>query len=294
MLDYKLLQALAAVVDQGGFERAAAALHLTQPAVSQRVKMLEEQAGQVLLVRSHPPKPTSAGMRFLKHYRQVCRLEDDLGADFMAAGSGEYTTLSVGINADSLVTWFLPAVEDFLSCDRILLDLRAEDQDQTHTLLKDGDVLGCISSRDEPFQGCRMQYLGDMPYGLFISPESYERWFASGVNVETMSRAPMLIFNRKDELHVQLFEDAFGCQPDLKPFYAPSSSRFADFAAAGLACGMLPPQQYQPYVDQGRLVDVMNGRRVVVSLYWHCWNIDSPALKRFSDALVSGAKKQLG
>ncbi len=40
MFDYKLLAALAAVVEQGGFERAAQALGLSQSAVSQRIKLL--------------------------------------------------------------------------------------------------------------------------------------------------------------------------------------------------------------------------------------------------------------
>ena len=41
MLDYDALSALAAVVREGSFERAAQALHVTPSAISQRIRQLE-------------------------------------------------------------------------------------------------------------------------------------------------------------------------------------------------------------------------------------------------------------
>ncbi|WP_147819623.1 LysR family transcriptional regulator ArgP [Salidesulfovibrio onnuriiensis] len=298
MLDYKLLQALAAVVDEGGFERAARVLHVTQSAVSQRIKLLEEQAGQVLLVRSAPPRPTEAGIRLLKHFRQVRRLEDDLGLEMnLDAGAGDEsarkTTISMGINADSLATWFLESVRGYLQAEPVLLDLRADDQEETHKLLRDGEVLGCITSRSEPFQGCRSEYLGSMTYRLMGSSGFRDRWFPDGFTEEAVRRAPMLIFNRKDHMHDRLLEKAFGHVPPLNPFYAPSSGRFADFAEAGLAAAMLPGEQYGEYLAEGRLVDVAPGFDHTVRLHWHCWNIDSPVLAGFTRALARGARRLL-
>ncbi len=54
MFDYKLLSALAAVVEQAGFERAAQVLGLSQSAISQRIKLLEARVGQPVLVRATP------------------------------------------------------------------------------------------------------------------------------------------------------------------------------------------------------------------------------------------------
>ena len=70
MLDYKLLEALAQVVQSGGFDKAAQELHITQSAVSQRVKLLEGQTGQILLARTTPPRATEAGRNLLKHFRR--------------------------------------------------------------------------------------------------------------------------------------------------------------------------------------------------------------------------------
>ncbi|MEG0047495.1 MAG: LysR family transcriptional regulator, partial [Comamonas sp.] len=61
------LECLAAIVETGGFEKAAQRLHVTQSAVSQRLRALEEQAGSVLVVRSRPLRPTRAGQLLLKH-----------------------------------------------------------------------------------------------------------------------------------------------------------------------------------------------------------------------------------
>ena len=78
MLDYKLLQALASVIENGGFERAGEALGLTQSAVSQRLKSLEVRLGQPLLTRHPELKATPAGQKLLTHYQQVQLLERDL------------------------------------------------------------------------------------------------------------------------------------------------------------------------------------------------------------------------
>ena len=71
MFDYKLLAALAAVVEQAGFERAAQALGLSQSAISQRIKLLEARVGQPVLLRDTPPRPTELGQRLLNHVQQV-------------------------------------------------------------------------------------------------------------------------------------------------------------------------------------------------------------------------------
>ena len=78
MFDYKLLSALAAVVEQAGFERAAQVLGLSQSAISQRIKLLEARVGQPVLVRGTPPSPTEIGRRLLNHVQQVRLLERDL------------------------------------------------------------------------------------------------------------------------------------------------------------------------------------------------------------------------
>jgi len=293
MLDYKLVEAFARVIGEGGFEKAAAVLHVTQGAVSQRVKLLEEQVGCVLMVRSVPPEATSAGREMLKHYRQVKQLEDDLGPE-LGQEAAEYASMPVGVNADSLATWFFPAVGGYLDRESVLLDLSVDDQAETLKLLRNGDVLGCVSDRAAPVQGCRVEYLGDMDYHMYGSPSYKVKWFKEGVTLAGIERAPMLIFNRKDVMHGGIVKDALGARPSrFNGFYLPSSEKFATAIAAGWACGMLPDQQADEYVKRGELVDLLPGHVFTVRLHWHCWNLESAALASFTGALVKEARSLL-
>src|SRR4051794_30312653 len=114
--DPAALECLAAIVEEGGFERAAQRLHITQSAVSQRLRALEAQVGTVLLVRTRPLKPTSAGYLLLKHTKQMRLLRADLERDLRelapssAAGGGDEERVSIAVNADSIATWALPAL----------------------------------------------------------------------------------------------------------------------------------------------------------------------------------------
>ena len=61
-VDPAALDCLAALADEGSFERAAQRLAITQSAVSQRLRALETQVGQLLVVRSRPLRLTDPGM----------------------------------------------------------------------------------------------------------------------------------------------------------------------------------------------------------------------------------------
>ncbi len=294
MLDYKLLEALAMVVREGGFDKAARALCITQSAVSQRLKLLEEVTGQVLIARTTPPRATSAGQKLIKHYLQVKRLEDDLLVETGKSGNKGYTTIAVGINADSLAFWFLEAIHPLLHDERMLVDIRVNDQEQTHRLLKDGEVIGCISTQDQPMQGCRIDYVGRMNYRMMATPAFAAKWFPNGLTIDDVRRAPALIFNRQDELHHKLLAQTLEEVPaPILSNYVPSVEKFSDFIALGLAYGMLPDQQSTPLVRTGRMLDLSPDCHVSVELYWHCWNLKSGLLAKLRQHLIHNAKKLL-
>ena len=294
MLDYKLLEAVAVVVREGGFDKAAQVLHLTQSAVSQRVKLLEEYVGQILLARTSPPTPTAAGRRILKHYLQVKRLEDDLVDSWSPQTRDEFVSLSIGINSDSLATWFVEAVRPFLEEVQVVLDLKADDQDQTLQMLRDGEVAGCISSLDQVVQGCRLEYLGCMDYQVFATPGFAARWFPDGFDLAAVRRAPILVFNRLDMLHHKLFRTAFGEVPaDVPIHYLPSTEKFPEFITLGFAYGLLPHQQSEPLLAAGRIVELAPSCKIPVKLYWHCWNLKSDILEKLTRTLVNRAPNLL-
>ena len=282
------------VTREGGFDKAARVLHITQSAVSQRVKLLEEHTGYILIARTTPPRVTAAGRKLLKHYLQVKRLEDDLTAEMDAPDNKGFTSISVGVNADSLAFWLLEAIHPFLLEERVLLDIRVDDQEQTHQLLKDGEVMGCISTQEQPMQGCRIEYIGRMAYRMMAAPEFAARWFPHGLTVEGVRRAPAIIFNRQDDLQHKLLGMALGQVPaSIQSHYVPSVEKFSDFITMGLGYGTLPDQQSVPLLRSGKVVDLAPDYHVPVQLYWHCWNLKSDILDKLTHNLIRRAKTLL-
>ncbi len=180
MLDYSQLEALRAVLRHGSFERAAAALHVTPSAVSQRIRALEEQMGSVLIQRGTPARPTATGQRLLHHAEQVALLEAGLSTDLNGGmpAQGPLTVRAV-VNADSLDSWFLRAIGQ---TDGLLYDISSDDQDVSTQWLRRGDVMAAITANPKPVQGCDCIALGALRYLATASPQFVARYFAGGVD----------------------------------------------------------------------------------------------------------------
>ncbi|PLX66626.1 MAG: transcriptional regulator ArgP [Denitrovibrio sp.] len=291
MYDYKLLEAFAAVVDFKGFEKAAANLFITQSAVSQRVRQLEESLGQILLVRSNPPKPTEAGKKIIAHWGKVKLLESGLAEELSETGGSDYTTLSIGLNADTLATWFFDAVENAIRKHRILLDLHVDDQDETHRLMRDGEVAGCITTREKPFQSCTCTYIGSMTYRMYSASDIYDKFFPNGLSADALKDVPVIIYNEKDTLHLQMFEKAFGkTLINCPKMYIPSVEQYFDAVRRGFGIGMMPDNQCKDLLENGVLKDVFAPHVVKAPLYWHRWSISSSPMDALTKALINKPK----
>ena len=306
MLDYKLLEALAAVVEEGGFERAARRLNITQSAVSQRIRQLEEGLGQPVLARTQPPAPTGPGKRLLRHARRVGLLEADLAQGLAPGAAGHagtagaaepdapWQTLAVAVNADTLATWFTAAVLPLLSRERLALDLKVDDQERTHELLRAGEVVGCVSTRPSPMQGCRASFLGLMRYHCAATPAFAARWFPQGLSLAAARLAPAVVFNRQDTVHDRYLAERLGDSPQNAPrHHVPNSERFVDFVLGGAGYGLIPHLQAAAPLAEGRLVDLLPGAPMPVPLYWHCWNLASPLLAGLTIELQKAGRRKL-
>ena len=156
MLDYPALAAVAAVVREGSFERAASVLGVTASAVSQRVRALEERLGAVLVVRSQPCTATATGARLCAHVERVRLLEGEMVTTLptlaSAASHEGPPTVRVAVNADSLGAWFLPAVVAFAEQSGALVDLVLDAEEHTADRLRSGEVLAAVTADTAPVQ----------------------------------------------------------------------------------------------------------------------------------------------
>ncbi|PWJ54205.1 transcriptional regulator, LysR family [Quadrisphaera granulorum] len=310
-LDLGQLRALAAVVDAGTLEAGARHLHITTSAVSQRLRALEQATGRVLLVRSRPVRPTASGERVLQLARQVSLLVADTTAALGGAADDEPgrggaddgrwvrpPVLPIAVNADSLATWVLPALAHLAGPEaEVCLDLRREDQSYTARLLRDGSVVGAITSDAEVVPGCSVQPLGALRYLAVATPEVVDRWFADGVTGEALRRAPVVVFDRDDELQdvwLAARASAAGAGERLDPprHHVPASIDFSEAVKLGWGWALLPQAHASGDLASGRLVQ-LDEAPVDVPLYWQQWKLRSPALDAVASALVTAARAAL-
>nr|BFF13865.1 hypothetical protein GCM10025699_51680 [Microbacterium flavescens] len=234
------LDTLRAVVDEGGFEAAARRLHMTQSAVSQRIKQLERASGQVLLRRSTPVAPTAAGDVVLRYARQVDLLAAEALSELGGAEpSASPTTLAIAVNADSSATWFLEALAGMPPQLPVVFDLRRADQQHTAALLRSGDVLAAVTSTREAVQGCSSEALGTMRYRAVASPGYRDRWLGGVADVSRLDGAPMLVFDRTDELQHDFVRSAVGYDPARRATTCPrppTSHARPSWGWAGACC----------------------------------------------------------
>ncbi|AMB78630.1 MAG: LysR family transcriptional regulator ArgP [Pseudomonadales bacterium] len=293
MFDYKLLSALAAVVEQAGFERAAQVLGLSQSAISQRIKLLEARIGQPVLIRATPPSPTEIGRRLLNHVQQVRLLERDLQSAVPALDDeGLPERLRIALNADSLATWWAVAVGDFCAEQHLLLDLVVEDQTVGLKRMRAGEVAACLCASERPVAGARSVLLGAMRYRALASPAFIARHFPEGVSAGLLPKTPALVFGPDDFLQHRYLA-SLGVDGGFEHHLCPSSEGFIRLTEAGLGWGLVPELQVREQLASGALVELLADKPIDVPLYWHHWRNGGQLLGQLTEHLTRSAPRWL-
>lgn len=277
-------EALLAVVETGSFDAAARELHVTPSAVSQRVRALEGEVGQVLVVRAAPCRATDAGEVVLRLARQARLLAAEAER---ALGAARSVTLPVAVNADSLATWFREVLGAAADWEDVALALRVEDQAWSRDLLRRGEVLAAVTSDPEPVQGCGVEPLGALRYHAAAAPAFAERW-RRGRSMD-WAAMPLVVFNTKDRLQHDVLERHGVDVPPLV-HEVPSSADFLDAIRQGLGWGVVPEPQLDPLVGEGELLVLPGRDRVDVPLHWQRWRIESELLDRLTDDVRRAAR----
>ncbi|GIF64535.1 transcriptional regulator ArgP [Asanoa ishikariensis] len=289
-LDSTQLATFAAVVDEGSFEAAARVLHVTPSAVSQRVKALEQAVGQVVLRRAKPCRATPAGRPLLRLAGQIAVLEREALAA-AAHRDGQWSRAAVVVNADSLATWFLPAL--VTAGDRILFDVREDDQDHTTELLRDGAVMAAVTAQREAVQGCRAERLGAMRYLAVAAPRVAARWFPAGGTPAEFAAAPMLVLDRKDRLQHKFLRSLTPRPPEPPTHYIPSAWGFTEAIRLGVGWGLMPEQLADADLHNGRVTRLAAAHQLDVPLYWQHWKLTSTVLSALTTAVRAAAASAL-
>jgi LysR family transcriptional regulator (chromosome initiation inhibitor) len=280
-LDGQQLAALAAVVETGSFDAAAATLHVTPSAVSQRIKALEQRVGQVLVRRERPCTVTAAGAPLLRLAAQSALLETEALAEL--GGDGVTSArIALAVNADSMATWFVSVFERL---DSVLFDVRIEDQDHSARLLREGAVMGAVTTERTAVPGCRVQSLGVMRYIPTASRAFVERYLPDGFTARAAGQAPSIAWNRDDALQDMVLRKAFRRQLTPPTHFVPTAEGFGAAVRSGLGWGMFPEQLADATGDLARISEL----HLDVPLYWQCWKLDSTLVERVTGGVLAAA-----
>jgi LysR family transcriptional regulator, chromosome initiation inhibitor len=298
-LDPRQLAAFDATVQAGSLSAAAVTLRITLAATSLRIKALEESLGQRLLVRGKIARATPAGQALLTHIKQVRLLEADLQHTLqpaMRAGAGAYQNISVAVNADSLGSWFFPGIQAALQQHKLTLDVTVDDQDHTLEWLKNGDVIGCVTTLPAPLRSCVAEPLGTMRYRCVAAPSLRAKLLGkkTTIGLHQLVMQPAMGFNRKDGLQDKFLHHCFGMTDLAYPrHYLPAVDAYHHALVSGVGWGMQADIQSPDDLRHGALVDLFPGQFVDVPLYWHHWQREAPQAARLTLAIKAAASKLL-
>jgi LysR family transcriptional regulator (chromosome initiation inhibitor) len=293
MLDYDALRCFNEVLRYGGFEKGAQALNLTQSAVSQKIKRLEQSVGGPVLVRTKPLKATPLGKVLLGHIQKVSVLEEALNIQSGLESSA--SPLNVAVNNDVLATWFSQVIARFSDTRANPIHIVNADQTQTRDILQQGNVMACISQTGTPVTGGQSVRLGTMKYQLFASPRFISRHLNKGITPDSVMNTPGLLY---DEFDVTLLTDYQRECLDIAPSFTtchwyPSSHGFVKMALDGVVWALLPTLQVKNEVANGELVPLFPDKALGVPLFWHWLTLDSGALDDLTKAVKKVAKAEL-
>lgn len=292
MLDPAQLAALAAVHRRGSFDLAAAALHVTPSAISQRIKALEEAAGTLLIRRGQPSAATDAGLRLIRHHDEIGLLERTLAVDLPGL-SASPATLRIAVNADSLATWVIPALA---ATEGFLFDLVIDDQDVSQDWLKRGEVVAAVTGHAGPLQGCDTLALGALRYRATAAPGYMRRWFPEGPTAAALAQAPALTFSDKDrlqELWVARQTNGEARRAGFPSHRMAASQAFVDACLWGLGWGLNPEVLVADHLAKGTLVELAPDSALDVPLHWQFTRLAAPALAPVTDAILRSARRLL-
>jgi LysR family transcriptional regulator (chromosome initiation inhibitor) len=277
---------LAAIMTEGTFDAAAHRLHVTPSAVSQRVRALEIAIGRPVLRRVRPVELTPEGEVVVRFARQLELLAADL-SDQLGPADGSAPRITLVVNSDSLHTWALPGLIEVGDC--VQLTILREDQDHSLEFLRRGTAHGAVTATSAPVPGCTSRALGVMRYRPVCTPAFAARWFADGVTSTTLSTAPVVTYDDKDDLQDRYLRRhrRTGLQPPRH--YVPASHEFGQAIQLGLGWGMLPELQLAQ-LRSGTVAPLTPSGHLDVPLYWQQWRLSSTALDHVAAAIADAAR----
>lgn len=270
MADLDLLHSFLAIYRAGSISRAAATVHLTQPALSAQLQALEARLGRPLFTRrARGVVPTPAGHDLAQAAAAHVDALDTVVDALRAGGTALAGTLYLGGPAELLTVKVLPALAPLVERG-LTLQVRLDVVTPLLEALGAGELDLVVASRKVGARGLAYQVLYDEELVLVGAPSWAERLPRKALEAAggeaLLADVPLLAYAGDLPLLRRFFRDAFGARvrgsaraavPDLRAVMA--------LAEAGAGVTVLPRYLCEGALQRGSLVELMRPSKPVLN-----------------------------
>lgn len=288
MLDYALIDALAAVIRHGSFDRAARELKVTQSAVSQRIKLLEERMGGTLIERGQPCRATTIGALLFQHAQTVQLMEKECLEQIPGASKNTETIETpyrIAVNDGRIASWFVDTISEICIDKRFFVELVIVGKDQTRQRIRDGSVHAILTTESSTTGGWTSVSLGNTRYRAVCSRSFYSRHFTDGVNKLSLEKAPKVSCIREDEVQSHFELCLAGDQVNSPLHLVPDALGLLQVCKSGMGWSSCPDFIVSSLLKSGELVELNPSVSVDSELFWQTSRLPMKQLDIISSLL---------
>ncbi|HEY8594022.1 MAG TPA: hydrogen peroxide-inducible genes activator [Devosiaceae bacterium] len=230
-----------AVAEEGHFGRAAQRCHVTQPALSQQIRLLEETAGRALFDRlAKSVRPTPFGREFLARVRRIVDAADELDAFALSGAAHPTRPVRFGL-IPTIAPYILPDLFPALARDAPGVEF-AVNESRTDALLEGlerGEIDLAMIATDPPKSAVRLT-IEPLFADPFVLAASRGSSIEEPVDLASLSNRPMLLLEEGHCFRDQAIA-ACGIRDDAaRTFAATSLPTVVELVASGQGVTLLP------------------------------------------------------
>ncbi len=253
-MNLRFLETLVYVAELRSFRQAAARLHTTQPAVSARIRALEDSLGVELVDRTgRDVRLTPAGVEAVRYARAIAELNADM-CQRLSSAQMLQGILRLGVIDTIIHTWLPRLIERLRTTyPQVSFELTADTSISLAAQLRAGDIDLALLMGPLDDDGIVNRDLGRYPMAWVANPDRFA--FDGPIDVAQLADYPILSYPRHSKPYRTIercFEASRGRQPLLN--CSNSLASLVRLAVDGIGIAAIPPAVIERELAAGTLV----------------------------------------
>lgn len=253
MIDFKTIETFMIVARLASFRKAADHLNTSQPAISQRIRLLEADMGTQLLERDRRTvRPTPQGRSLIKYGESLLRLRSEM-MSVVGGAAAVRGLIRIGASETIVHTWLSQLVQRTNELfPNLSLEIEVDISPRLHDRLRDGalDLAFMVGPVSVP--GLRAKEIAKYPVAFVASPKI--EWSGDVVSVQELAKWPIVTFSRGTK-PFEAVRDLFmaASRPSTRLHASASLATVMKMALEGISIAAIPPAIVRNDLDRGLL-----------------------------------------